>query len=399
MANGTKLEKRSCKIQNLNMKKIYLLALAAIFALNAVAQQKSNVVVFSEDGETFFAFLNGVKQNTTAQSNVKITGIPGDGASLRLVFANSSDQPLKQDLYFVEPNQEHTIKVKRDKKGVLKMKYFGATPLDQSTSTATAINYSATEVPSNNTVTTNTTGTTNTAGTTETVNMNAQVSDPNVNGNSQTVTTTTTTTTNTTGTTNNTGGNGSGSLNMNVGISENGLNMNVNVSGTENGENGSVNMNMSGMETESSETTSTTTTTTTTSSSSSTTGYNSNSSSSTTTTNGNTGYTTTSSSNNTGSCAYAMDEASFSKMKGAIAGNAFDDTKMSTAKTATKGACVSTEQIKQVMALFAMDDDKLAYAKYAYDYTVDKNNFYLLGESLVFDGNKQELNEFIESKR
>jgi len=394
------------------MKKIYLLTLAAIIGLNAMAQQKSNVVVFSEDGETFFAFLNGVKQNATAQSNVKIVDVPGQSASLRLVFANSSDQPIKQDLHFLEPNQEHTIKVKRDKKGVLKMRYFGATALNESTSTASPITYTATEVPANNnTVTTNTTGTTNTTatpnttGTSENVNMNMQVNDPNNTSSSQTVTTTTTTTTNTTGTTNNNGGNGSGSINMNV--NENGFNMNVSVSGTENGENGngSINMNMSGMETESSETvtSSSTTTTTTTTSSSSSSGYNSSSSSTTTTsgnggyttTGGTTGYTTTSSS----SCVYAIDEVAFSKMKGAIANNAFDDTKMSTAKTATKGSCLSTDQVRQVMMLFNMDDDRLDYAKYAYDYTVDKNNFYLLGDAFVFDGNKDDLNKFIETKR
>lgn len=383
------------------MKKIFTLALALVFGLNAMAQQKSNVVVFSEDGDTFFAFLNGIKQNATAQSNVKITDIPGQNASLRLVFANSSDQPLKQDLYFMEPNQEHTIKIKRDKKGNLKARYFGAVPLSESASVAATVPYTTTEATTtNNNSTVNTTNTYNTTGTVDNanVNMNMQVNDPNMNGTTTTSQTVTTTTTN---------GTNNAGINMNVGVGETGFNMNVNVSGTGdpyNNNSGTVNMNvgLNGMEGMNTSTT-TTTTTTTTSSSTTVNGYTTGSSS-TTTTNG--GYTnnTANTSGQTyadvpANCPYEMNYIDFNKMKEAVADNSFEETRLSTAKTATKGSCLSTDQVKQIMELFSFEDSKLEYAKFAYDYTVDKNNFYTLGKVFTYSSSKEDLNNFIEKKR
>lgn len=426
------LEKAGINTVKKIMKKIYLLFAAALFSFNLLAQ-KSNIVVFSEDGESFYAFLNGVKQNATAQSNVKITDVPGQGANLRLVFANSSDQPIKQDLYFVDAGQEHTIKVKRDKKGALKMKYFGAVPLSESTSSAPVVAYTPTDATATSTGTTNTNTNTNTntstnTGTTtntttnpvvtETYNTNTQVKDPGMNG---TVTTTTTTTN--TQTTGNAGG--GENINMNVGVGTNGFNMNVSVSGSGTGENinmntgmntnGTENVNMNtGVSTNGSEnvnmnvnmsgmgdphtTTTTSTTSTTYSSSSSSSG----SGNYTGTTNvDNSAYNTTSTTGTAttaNGCTFAADGVSFGKMKKTIESANYSDTKMSTAKTATKNNCLSTEQVKEIMGLFNMDEDKLEYAKFAYNYTVDKNNFYQLGEAFNYSGTKEELNDFINSK-
>lgn len=427
------------------MKKISLLALATVFGLNLMAQ-KSNVVVFSEDGDSFYAYLNGVKQNTTAQSNVRITGIPGQAASLRIVFANSGYEPVKKNLMLDPTDMEHTIKLKKDKKGAIKMQYFGSVAIAQSTSTAPAMAYTATEVPANNATTVSNTGNTGTvdnsgtytvntqvndmSGTqsvnttsssgTGTYSTNAQVSDPAMNGSTQTVTTTTTTNSSTTGT------NGNDNVNLSIGVGANGMNMNVNVSGSGTGDMNSGNVSMNtGMNVNGSTTSSQTVTTTTTTTSSSSSGtysnttynttdpnannatYNTNTTYNTTATTdpnvNNSNYNTTTYNNTTsttsGGCFYAMDDVSFAKMKSSVEKVDFSDTRMSTAKTATRNNCLSTDQVKTIMDLFDMDDDKLEYAKFAYDYTMDKNNFYTLGEALDFDTNKNALNQFIESKR
>jgi len=97
-------------------------------------------------------------------------------------------------------------------------------------------------------------------------------------------------------------------------------------------------------------------------------------------------------------CSGAMTDASFQKMKKAIEDKPFSDTKMSTAKVATKNACLSTGQIKTLCKLFSMDEDKLIYAKYAYIACVDKANFYQVSEVFSFSTTTEELNEFIEKQ-
>lgn len=74
----------------------------------------------------------------------------------------------------------------------------------------------------------------------------------------------------------------------------------------------------------------------------------------------------------------------------------FSDTKMSTAKVATKNACLSVKQVMEIAKLFSMDDDKLAYAKFAYDRCVDKANYYQVGEIFAFSTTTDELNKFLD---
>jgi hypothetical protein len=74
----------------------------------------------------------------------------------------------------------------------------------------------------------------------------------------------------------------------------------------------------------------------------------------------------------------------------------FSDTKMSTAKVATKNSCLSVSQVKEICKLFSMDDDKLTYAKYAYDYCVDKANYYQVSEVFAFSSTTDEFNKFLE---
>jgi hypothetical protein len=97
-----------------------------------------------------------------------------------------------------------------------------------------------------------------------------------------------------------------------------------------------------------------------------------------------------------GGCTAAMSPSSFSSMKKSVESKPFSDTKMSTAKVATKNGCLSTEQVKEICKLFSMDDDKLTYAKYAYNYCVDKANYYQVSEVFSFSTTTDEFNKFLE---
>ncbi len=114
------------------MKKLILL-LFVFTSTIGLSQAFYNVVVFSEDGEKFILFINGVQQNNEPQSNVQATNITAQVSSLRLEFTNLTYPVLKQNLY-AEPGFEHTMRVKKTKKKAIKLQYFGKTPLSGSTS-------------------------------------------------------------------------------------------------------------------------------------------------------------------------------------------------------------------------------------------------------------------------
>lgn len=119
------------------MKKLLLVSLL-FSAIISFSQNFYNVVVFSEDGEKFILFINGIQQNNEPQANVQANNLTSQVANLRLEFTNLAYPVLKQNLY-AEPGFEHTMRVKKTKKKSVKLQYFGKTPLN-STSTATPVN-------------------------------------------------------------------------------------------------------------------------------------------------------------------------------------------------------------------------------------------------------------------
>lgn len=94
----------------------------------------------------------------------------------------------------------------------------------------------------------------------------------------------------------------------------------------------------------------------------------------------------------------AMDQASFSDAKKTIANASFDDTKLSTAKTIVNSNYLTTNQVMELCKLFSFDDNKLEFAKYAYSKTVDRNNYFKVGNVFSFSSSKEDLNNFISGQ-
>jgi hypothetical protein len=318
------------------MKKHILLFAALILSGIAFTQNQVNLVIFSEDGDPFYAFINGVRQNDKPETNVKVTGV-SPNISLRIEFENKALPQLKQNMA-LEPGYEHTAKIKRDMKKQLKLRYFGQTPLNDASSSGVAtVQYHAVENAAPATAATS-----------------------QLNSGNQTVTSTTTTTTHTRGSDNT-------AVNMNM----SGVGISMNVTGMDPG----THVNT------------TTSTTVTTSSSSSGSAYSDNTSNTNQ-------YSNTATTGN--GCSAPMSQSGFGNMKKSVEAKPFSDTKMSTAKVATKNSCLSVAQIKEICKLFSMDDDKLTYAKYAYDYCVDKANYYQVSEVFAFSSTTDEFNKFLE---
>jgi hypothetical protein len=325
-------------------KQLFIFAGLFMMSLMTLAQGKANLVIFSEDGDQFYAYINGVRQNDKPESNVKVTGL-SENVSLRVEFTDKANPQLKQTM-MLEQGYEFSVRIKRDTKKQLKLRPFGQVPISETAQGVATVQYHSTEnAPAYNTASTSD------ASTNTTVN----------NGGGGTTVTSSTTTTK--------AGTGDGNINMSINMSGTGINMNV--TGMDPNATGNV-------------MTTTSSTTVTSSSSSSSTGYdNSSSFNNNNTTTSNNAPAPTSKSG----CSIAMNPASFGKMKQSIEAKPFSDT---------KNACLSVNQVKEICKLFSMDDDKLAYAKYAYDYCVDKANYYQVSEVFSFSSTTDDFNKFLE---
>mgnify|MGYP000061542839 FL=1 len=244
--------------------------LFSFVSILAVAQ--SNLTIFNNGGQQFYAILNGIKQNSQPQTNVYISGIKNGGYSLKIIFADGKTADVDKNLFIDAPSDITTRITFKKGKGKLQLVSLVAT---EGVITPGAVVYrpSDASVYSDAVVQTTTVQTTTTQTTSGTVNaqvpangnvnmnvnangMNQQTTNPNANVNMNV---------NTTGM-NQTETTQSGNVGMNVNVNATGTgttqtqstqngnaNFNMNVSGSgmdPNMQNGSVgiSINVSGMD-------------------------------------------------------------------------------------------------------------------------------------------------------
>lgn len=90
-----------------------------------------------------------------------------------------------------------------------------------------------------------------------------------------------------------------------------------------------------------------------------------------------------------------MDMRTFNDAKQSIASASFEDTKLSTAKTIIGANFVTTTQVMEICRLFSFENTKVAFAQFAYNRTIDPQNYFKVANVLTFDSNKKLLNDFI----
>ena len=314
--------------------------MAFILCAFFVKAQSSNVILFTENGEKFYAILNGVRQNTSPETNVKVTGLKANFYKLKVIFEDTKLGEKDFNLAF-NPGMETTFSIKfNSKKNSYSLRPLSEVPLAQALPPApnqTIVVYS--EVPAPPPAAT-------------------------------TVTHTTTTTT--------TDGTPMPGDNVNVNI---GLNMN------ETG--GGINMNVSGGTTQTTTHTTTTTVTHTTTSEPPAAppvaptpapvvylpGY-----------------------NGPYGCPVPMAPQDFSDLKQSISSKSFEDSKMTIAKQVLRNNCLFTSQVKELMGLFTFEESKLDFAKYAYDFTYDIGNYFKVNDMFTFESSIDDLNNYINSR-
>ncbi|MBL0259005.1 MAG: DUF4476 domain-containing protein [Bacteroidetes bacterium] len=328
---------------------IYLIAAVFMMSISADAQS-NNAILFTENGEKFQVILNGVLQNATPETNVKLTGLNAPNYKCRILFSDTKLGYLDWNMYFTEMGMEATWNIKQNKKGEYVTRGVSAVPIAQapaSTPTQTVVVYSTSPPPA--AVTTTTVQQTQT-----TTNSGTGMGGDNVN------------------------------LNMGINVGEQGGNISINASG----------MGMNGSEESSAATTTTTTTT-------------SHSVTTTSTSSVPPGSTVVVSNpppseviyvsgyNGPVGCPMPMAQGDFSSMKETIRTKDFESTKLTIAKQVLQNNCLTSAQVREVLGLFDFENTKLEYAKYAYGHTYDIGNYYKVNDAFEFESSVDDLNKFI----
>ena len=88
----------------------------------------------------------------------------------------------------------------------------------------------------------------------------------------------------------------------------------------------------------------------------------------------------------------------FNRAFAVIQGETFENSKLSTAKQITSNNYLCVAQIVQICKLFSFENTKLDFAKYAYHYCVDKNNYFQLNEVFTYSSSKDELRKYIDGR-
>lgn len=324
--------------------------LAVLFVLTAAAThaQLSNAVLFTEEGERFTVILNGLKQNETPETNVRLKGLNAEFYKLKVIFQDAVIGERNFNLN-LQLGMENTFAIKKNKKGEYVLRFVSAVPVADAPRNLPASSQPATQVATP---------------------PPPPVNPPAGAAVSQTVTTTTQTTTS---------GNGmpADAVNFQMGV-----NMN--------GQGGNINIQMSGMDPDPIPATTTTVT----------------HSQTITTTQQPApapvappapvvylpGY------NGPVGCPVPMTDVDFRDLEQSISTKTFEDSKFTIAKQVLRDRCLFVSQVKRVLSQFTYEETKLDFAKYAYDFTYDIGNYFKVNDVFTFESTIEELDAYIRTR-
>ncbi len=341
------------------MKKV-LLPILTLFTFLGMQAQEAATVVFTENGELFTLYLNGVKQNEAPQSSIELNDLKMEFYQSRIDFEDPAFADFSNKNFAVKKGMVVSYMIKRNRKGEFVLRYQSETAMTDEQA-APALSTPPRPAPP--------TSPTPVMERTETVQetvieTETGVENVNISMDMPGVSTTTTSTTTTVKSPN--------GEKVKIDLKVPGVDVKFDVD-----------MDM-GMGVEIREESSVTTTTT------------SQTSSGGVQPRMTTGVWVDEEVEEIPDCSVASSD--FSKMKAAVDAKTFADSKMTTAKQATKNKCLTCDQIKALMLLFTFEDDKLEFAQYAYDNCADRDNYYLVYDAFEFESSIDELNEYIEMR-
>lgn len=96
----------------------------------------------------------------------------------------------------------------------------------------------------------------------------------------------------------------------------------------------------------------------------------------------------------------AIPDADYQGMLSAVKKENFENGKLDLAKTlfGAPGQAASSEQVLGVLRLFAFENNRLTFAKFAYDKVLDPNSYYKVYDAFSFSSSKKELSDYMNKK-
>jgi hypothetical protein len=94
-----------------------------------------------------------------------------------------------------------------------------------------------------------------------------------------------------------------------------------------------------------------------------------------------------------------MTPGNFNAALATIKNQNFEDTQLKTAKQVIAANCLNVDQIIQIANTFNFEDNKLDFAKFAYDYCIDPRNYFKLNGIFSFSSNVDELSDYVQSRQ
>jgi hypothetical protein len=92
---------------------------------------------------------------------------------------------------------------------------------------------------------------------------------------------------------------------------------------------------------------------------------------------------------------FGMAPHAFQQLVMTIGNTPFDNTRLTIAKQAIAANGITSEQVLGLMNMLTFESHKLDLAKYAYAFTADPNNYYIVNNGFTFTSSIHELNRFI----
>lgn len=87
----------------------------------------------------------------------------------------------------------------------------------------------------------------------------------------------------------------------------------------------------------------------------------------------------------------------FLQIKKSIEKESFNNTKLTLAKQIARAKqCFTVNQIKEITVLFDFDETRLEFAEFAWDYTLDRENYHQVADAFSFNQTREKLMKFLE---
>jgi hypothetical protein len=90
--------------------------------------QMTNLIFFSEQGEHFSVVLNGILQNATPETNIKITDLPAPSYKLKIIFEDPKIRELNKTLMY-QQGTETTFNIRKNRKGQYVLRFLNQVPI------------------------------------------------------------------------------------------------------------------------------------------------------------------------------------------------------------------------------------------------------------------------------